>query len=265
MTHKLKLQTDGVLEIPIVFNCNLNCNYCSHMSQFMQRIPPISLQAFEQMCKDWTGKIESPRTRLHGGESLLHPDLEEIIQMFVHYWKPATTHSLHISTNGILLDKVPQSVCDLLNEHDITVDVTLHHPSFESICKTALSRFKHTWLNDMSSGDFMRLYEMVDNRPKLYRNNRPGVPYGYCSIKRHCQELIHNKLYHCSLLGWWTTAYKFCIIDDEINYTPATPDMTIDELVAWYNADFSLSCSICPAGNHTVVPLSEIFPNENIT
>ena len=234
---------NSALEIPIIFNCNLNCNYCAHMSPFMGNVPPVSVELIEQQCRDWSPRLAPAEVRILGGEPLLHPDIEQIIEILVRYWGEG--RDIYLTTNGLLLESMKPSFLDLLQKHRIRLKVSIHHPSFHERIVRVLSQiscetevFHHTL--------FHKGYQIENGMPKLFHSDNLAA-YNLCFVKRKCMELMDNQLYHCSCLAYYRKAYEARIINDPrvIEYSPATPDMSNEQLTQWLDSDFSTICSVC--------------------
>jgi len=246
--NMLILQKSGDLEIPIIFHCNLNCNYCAHMSQFMSQVPIVSVSTIEKQCQDWCNKILPKIVRIMGGEPLLHPNLEEIVHLVYKYWHPIP---IKIATNGMLLDKMSTSFFDFIRKTTITLRITLHDLSFKDDLEYFLSQIQCNYVIINKSGNkrFIKYYNITDTYNNLtlpYSNSSKAV--SICQQIRRCHTLMDNQLYHCGLLAYRTKAYQYNIIKDKriLDYQPGLVDMTDIELNEWYNNDFTSVCTMCP-------------------
>jgi organic radical activating enzyme len=252
------------LEIPIVFRCNLNCNYCAHLSQYMQDVPLVSLEMIEKQLKDWTPRIASEQLRIIGGEPLLHPQIEDVLELFGQYRN--NTDDVELVTNGAILDKMSPAFFELLQKHEIKLKVTLHHP--------ALHDRLTSFLKDISSpktiapyhhnNSFRKPYNIVDGKPVLFQS-RPEMAWRICSAKV-CRTLIDNQLHYCSVPAYFRKAHEHGIIDDArvLNYQLATPEMTDAELLQWHDSDYSKMCEVCPDKSHHV-NINNKFDNLELT
>ena len=137
MTTKFALT---YLEIPIVKHCNLNCRYCSHMANledehFVDRAS--FLRDIERM-KEFFDEI--PTIRLLGGEPLLHPDINSLVNCVRNFYPHA---DIKIATNGILLLSIDDVILEGFRENKVIVDITVYPPIEGSIEKIKERLLRH--------------------------------------------------------------------------------------------------------------------------
>ena len=203
------------------------------------------------MCKDWTGKLAPRCVRIIGGEPLLHPEIDQIVEIVAEYWGKEISKwsGIEVVTNGSLLDKMSPTFYALLKKHNILLKPTLHHPDFAERLNVMLERVESpTFIEDYTSKrPFGTFYQIEDSKPKLFESDSKAA-FEACYLKRVCHELVDNKLHHCSVLAYMRKAYEYGIISDArvMEYVPATPDMSDEELREWYRSDFSRVCAVCP-------------------
>ena len=255
----LTLEGQGILEVPVVYGCNFACNYCAHLSPLM-KVSPVPVEQIEQQFKDWQPRLAPRVVRIMGGEPLLHPGIEQIVEVFATWWCDGSClTTISICTNGSMLDRMPPSFFELLAKHRVTLKVTLHHPNLRYRITSFLESIKTPLLivDAAKDNDFKKYYDIIDGKPQLYQGESQAS-HSVCYVKRACFTLSDNRLYHCSILAYFRKAYELGIIDDKriLNYTPGTPDMMDTELKKWYYGDFSKVCEVCPDKNHPVL-LSE--------
>ena len=101
----------------IVSHCNLNCRYCDHFSPLAdKRI--FSVQELEKHFKKLRSKIDVQNIGILGGEPLLHPNINEVLIMTRKIFENT---NLTIITNGILLNKMPDSFWKCCNQNRVTI------------------------------------------------------------------------------------------------------------------------------------------------
>ena len=267
----LTLGTFGILEVPISFRCNLGCNYCSHMSPRMSHAPFVSVDELERMFQDWQPRLAPRYVRIIGGETLLHPQIEEVIEVFAKHWgrEVSAWAGIELVTNGSLLDQMKSmpggqpSFFEQLAKHNIMLRVSLHHTAFrERLDRILADIHSPKAVSDYAHDHaFHKWYDMVDGNPQLFRS-QCSTANQLCYVKRTCHELIDNQLYHCSVLAYFRKAHELGVINDErlLAYQPATPDMSDAELWEWWHSDFTAICECCPQ-EREYVPLSEKWNN----
>ena len=108
-----------IVEIPIVYHCNLNCAGCDHFAS----IAPSYIMPVEVFKKDveHLSKIMNKNLKemwILGGEPLLHNNLPEIFKIARRCF-PKT--KIEMLTNGLLLDKQPDSFWRACKKENIKI------------------------------------------------------------------------------------------------------------------------------------------------
>jgi len=113
------------LEIHLTDHCNLNCKGCCHFA-------PIAIPWFADLniyARDMRRLQEIFSTittiRLMGGEPLLHPQVETFLSVTRWYFPRS---KIEVLTNGILLDRMPDSFWNGCRKFGVGVSVTLYPP-----------------------------------------------------------------------------------------------------------------------------------------
>ena len=88
------------LEIHVVDHCNLDCIGCSHESPLMPKRHEDPVLLYRSLKALWQC-YRAPLLKLLGGEPLLHPAIEEIIDVA----KKSTGARVRLVTNGVLLER----------------------------------------------------------------------------------------------------------------------------------------------------------------
>ena len=115
--ERSKVKPTYEFEVSIVEHCNLNCAYCSHYSPLAKEeyLKPEALAKDLQRIYKISGK-QIERVKILGGEPTLHPRLNEIL---VAARKSVGDASILLFTNGLLLDKMPDSFWETLRDENI--------------------------------------------------------------------------------------------------------------------------------------------------
>jgi len=106
-------------EISVVEHCNLNCAYCSHYSPLAQEgylSPEALVKDLKRIYEISGNRIE--RVKILGGEPTLHPRLNEILAAAR---QSVGDTPILLFTNGLLLDKMPDSFWETLRDEQIGI------------------------------------------------------------------------------------------------------------------------------------------------
>jgi organic radical activating enzyme len=108
-------------EIDIVANCNLNCKCCFHFSPLVNNnyVNPEELERDFKRLSELAGRKDG-NIELMGGEPLLHPEINKIIEISRKYFDGNIT----IVTNGILLPKMNEEFWQSCKKNNINILVT---------------------------------------------------------------------------------------------------------------------------------------------
>lgn len=111
----------NVVQIPIVYNCNLNCAYCDHFAPIAPKYQ-VSVEKFstdlDRLYKVTQGKVKT--IWLLGGEPLLHNKICDLIKISSSKFKNS---KIAITTNGLLLDKMNDEFWQVLKDKNVEVNV----------------------------------------------------------------------------------------------------------------------------------------------
>ena len=180
------------LDFRIVDHCNLNCKCCSTCS-------PISEERFAD-----PDTFERDLRRLHelvgdrvmqihllGGEPLLHPNTSE----FARIARKEFPHArIDITTNGLLVKKMPESFWEDLRKYDIALKYTRYPISldYDELEEYVIQR-----------GVFV--FRAREKEPISYFRRTPVNPKGTANAWKSyiqctyvdCAQLRDGKLWHC--------------------------------------------------------------------
>jgi len=179
-------------------HCNLNCQCCDHYSPLaLERY--LNLNIYERDCarlaqleyKCGGNKIEE--IRIAGGEPLLHPELDKIINITRNYFENS---NIDIITNGILLHKMHQCFWDSCAKCNVRIQVTKYPISidFEQIVK--LAKENNVCLEFYGDSTVIKTSYF---RP-LDINGRQSNKkmFSMCDMANKCIQLEEGFIYTCS-------------------------------------------------------------------
>ena len=109
--------------VDIVDHCNLNCKGCGHFSPLAPK-SFLDIETFENDLRRLNELLNGNIYcfELMGGEALLHPQLEDFIEITAQY----VSGMKHLCTNGVLLPKLPDRIYQLCAQTGTTICVTMY-------------------------------------------------------------------------------------------------------------------------------------------
>lgn len=186
-----------IFEIHLCEHCNLRCQSCDNFSSLAEE-EFVDVDVFnkemEQMSKIAGHQIQ--RIRLLGGEPLLHPQLNELLKIAKTHFPEA---ALLLTTNAILLDKMPEEFWTCCHDNGIIIEYTWY--------PIKLDRGKHLELAkkyDVSLIPFdgIPTQEKVSHRNPVNdkKDQDPFYNYEHCYQRWRCMSLKDGKLYPCTCI-----------------------------------------------------------------
>lgn len=226
-----------ILVIPIVDHCNLNCKACgayspivepgfTKLSQYIRDLDRMS-ELFENI----------PRITILGGEPLLHPDINQFICSTRQFFPSS---DIDVTTNGILLSKMPESFWKTLNKYSVRIEVSLYPPfakQKENFINLAAS--KNVSLICLSEAK--KFFKSTD----LSGNNDPVLRYENC-IRHVCCYLKNGEICSCGVpivRRQFNEKFNEKIICDGV-FDIHNPELTGAKLLKLLNSPFD-SCKFC--------------------
>ncbi len=186
----------GNIEYHITEHCNLNCAGCMHFSNVANE-EFADLQLFisdmSRLSEILRGNIES--VHLLGGEPLLHPNVAEFM---IHARAILPNAIIYIQTNGILLNKMPESFWDTVRENNLIIKLT-EYPiklDMDAIRKKAEAHSVRLTVMTHANGDWNRYFYDLDGKLD------PLDSFLKCPISNcYCVRLYKGRLYPCTAVG----------------------------------------------------------------
>lgn len=110
-----------MMEVQIVDNCNLKCNKCSHFSHLIKDEIMVDVNDFEKDLVQFCRYFNVRHIKLLGGEPLLHPEINKIIEITRKYLPKSI---ISITSNGLLLKKMSPDFWDTLRANNIFLELS---------------------------------------------------------------------------------------------------------------------------------------------
>lgn len=236
------------LEFHVVDQCNLNCNNCTHFSPYVDGEVFANLKSVKRDLKrlkelvDGIGEI-----RIMGGECLLNPDLEGYIKAVRDIYPYS---NLHIVTNGIIADHMPDALVQTIKEQGTIVDVSAYPPLFGKI--DSLARyFNDKGIRWCISDPIFKFSKIVDVEQTITYPYRSTQGQFGCD----CKNLLNGKIAICPTVcysQYGDKAYGEGVISglSERGFVDLDKIASYDELMKLINTP----CELC---NHCLFYRSE--------
>jgi MoaA/NifB/PqqE/SkfB family radical SAM enzyme len=188
--------------IHLTDHCNLNCRGCDNFSPLAKE-HNVEIAVFERdlaRISDITGSVWGGRglsdLQLLGGEPLLHPNIESLMELARKYMKNAV---IRIVTNGILLSNQGDKFWESCRINDIKVVVTkypinIDHAAIEESAKKFGVDYSYY-------GDTGRTPKEMYCDPLDLTGSQDGRKnFIRCHRANNCIELNDGKLYTCETI-----------------------------------------------------------------
>lgn len=182
------------LEINIVDQCNLNCKGCAHFSNICDN-NFVSLDKYKQDLEIIAEKFYLYNFRLLGGEPLLHPQLPELVDITR---KILPNSRIIIVTNGLLINKLDDSVLKKISENNVIISISLYKPTFQ-ILNNIINILKQYDINYLINDDYFKNPEVIEKfhtRLSTTKSKKGYLANERCS-GRFCRFLRDGKISKC--------------------------------------------------------------------
>jgi MoaA/NifB/PqqE/SkfB family radical SAM enzyme len=186
-------------DIHLADHCNLKCKGCLHFSPLAPEIYQ-DVDILEQDCRRLS-ELTSGRVAdicVLGGEPLLHPRITDCLDIARKYFP---LDRIYIVTNGLLLQKQPQTFWENCVKNNIGIDVSLYpiHLELKKLKETAQGYgVKLSMRGDSKSQTRSWMRQTLD----LKGGQNIEQSHKMCEMANYCVQLIKGKLYQCE-----TTAF----------------------------------------------------------
>ena len=182
-------------EIHLVEHCNLRCQSCDNFSPLAEE-EYLSEKSFTKDMKRMSELKQVKWMRLIGGEPLLHPNITFFLNESRKYFPNA---EIRLSTNGVLLSKMPTKFWKACSKNKIVIEIT-YYPidiDIETVKDTA-----DTFEVEVISFDRVKPKTKTSHRNPINDKKNQDVNYNFrhCYQVNHCISLKDGKIYPCTCI-----------------------------------------------------------------
>lgn len=260
------------LDFNVAYACNLACKGCISLSDFDRR-GVESLQDIQEQCQTWSKIIDPSVISIFGGEPLMHPRIQKVLEAIREAWPNAV---IRLITNGYLLRRHDPETWFKFGS--LEMQVSVHRSDHEHMITKEIKRIvscRKDWSATRSRLDghkqlelhnkdlsiykskfktFVMPYRLEDGELKPF-NSDPTKAHSICGSP-DVPILYRDRLYKCAPLP------NILELDKGKNYTyqGVGPDGDIESIVDNINKPESV-CAMCPENkNHSI----DHFDKENV-
>lgn len=204
------------LQLHLVDHCNLNCKGCAHFSPIAD-MWFISIEETKQMLSALQPVMEKwfCRIELMGGEPLLHPDIEKIMELTRCIYPD---FEIRLVTNGLRLRVMPKSFFLSCRKNKVEICISVYPVSidYQSV-NSILERFG---IMHRTYGDFQGNKVFIDYKLNPNGTENSEESYKLCKHAGHCVQLRDGRIYPCFIVAYSETIsskseYIFEISEDD--------------------------------------------------
>ncbi len=185
-----------VMVLNILNHCNLRCKGCNHFSCIADEYY-VSVESIEKDLKNLSNVLESDyvtELEIQGGETLLHPQLLQIMKLARTYFPYAI---INISTNGTLLLRQDEQFWKKCRDFDISLLVTKYpiDVDYQAIeAKAAQENVCYGYVEEI--GDYF-VKQSFKYGIDLKGRQDPSEAFISCSLGGYVLFVMEGKLYPC--------------------------------------------------------------------
>lgn len=163
----------NTIQFDITDKCNLNCALCSHFSPLVKEENCYSLEQFTKDARRLRELTEHVGCiGLWGGEALLHPELDKIIDVTRQIFNDS---QVQVGTNGILIPTISDQILDAVKRNDCTMMISGYPPTMKMVEKIE-NRLKEKEIKYVVTpvNSFFKRYELQGDHDMMERHANCG-------------------------------------------------------------------------------------------
>lgn len=200
--YKLDIKDKAVitkLEFHVCDHCNLNCRGCSHFAPIYNETY-ADLMQFKKDVERLSGLFSNIfRFRLMGGEPFLNLGLSDFVSVARRFFPHA---NIEIVTNGLILDRVDDSIWEVIKKQKAILNISLYPPTFRIRDSLETILNKKGIMYRFGSG--LEQYNdegIIEEFHKNLTNNNLHSQYISASrcMGRRCHYLRNGKIAKCAI------------------------------------------------------------------
>ena len=238
-----------MLKIPVEFHlvdhCNLNCGYCAHFSSIAEKRFCTMDEVVEMMN---AVKIIRPKhLRLLGGEPLLHPEIDKILE-YVKDNLPEGTQ-VEIFTNGICLKNMSETFWEIIRRSKMIIFLSVYP-----------LKINYNEIISVAKKQGVKLFGL--QKPRLTFRNvllREDKSYDKEYAHDHCKgkyiQIRDGKLYPCTYsayIEFVNKKFNRFFKHEEKDYLVIDEIKSGKEVMEWMR-EAKPFCAYCNYGNESYV------------
>ena len=186
MKPKLK-----ILDVSASIGCNLSCKGCNHFSNYFAAGSKINTDQLLNDLNKILPRIDIDRISVIGGEPLLNPRCEEILNAC----RSSSDSIVYLYTNGLLLLQNEEWIKKKLEDPKIFLRISVHIPEVIDIVK----KFNHpkVIVSEHHNNVDQWFYSIKQRGGKVYPydHKNPEKSFYYCSCPN--TQLYNGRLWKC--------------------------------------------------------------------
>ena len=260
------------LDFNVAYACNLACKGCISLSDHDRRGVEC-LKDIQEQCNTWSKILDPSVISIFGGEPLLHPHIQKVLEAIRTAWPEAV---IRFITNGYLLRRYNPEMW--FGFGALEMQVSIHRQDHEPMITKEIKRIvkqRSGWTATRSRVDGHKQLELHNDEVTIYKSkfkrfvmpyklvNGEITPFKSNPKKAHsiCGSpdtpiLYKNKLFKCAPIANILDMGK----GDLYDYKGVSANGDVRSLVKQINKPESI-CSMCPEQtSHSV----DHFKKENV-
>lgn len=180
-----------LLDVHTTIGCNLSCKGCNHFSNYFAPSSKLDTDALLRDIEVILPRLDLGRVNVIGGEPLLNPRCEEILNTCIS----STKSLVYLYTNGLLLHKNEDWIRKALENPRVFLRISIHLKEVEDIIK----KFNHpkvlVTVHHTGQDRWFNSIKKRDNKVYPYNHNSIARSYNACSCPN--PQLYNGKLWKC--------------------------------------------------------------------
>lgn len=254
------------LEILVTLQCNNNCDGCCVYSNYdHDNSTKVDTENMYDQIRSAARVLNPKMVRIYGGEPMMHPDLQKIIDEVASAWPQADRYLVTNALAAPGFAKRNPVFATIMQWTNTKIQVSFHssEPAYLEKIKPGLKTIKE-WV------DQYNLYVIIEDHRMFKRNylgigksmlpfndSDPRESWRIC-LASQCLNLFDNKLWKCSPIAHLkTVARKFDLHEKEewkpyLDYDGIDITSSEDQIREFLAKEDEPICGMCPAKSQSL-------------